>query len=369
MKKRLLLSLCVSSLITMNLNAEEVVNLSEDSKLTQALAKPEAIENHDVQFSLEVGSKIDFWDPGLSKEDGQDLLDYDTEGLFLGYATLKTKIYGTDVFTLEKFSTLLSSPEQKELLSEYKADRKEGSSLDGYKVSIQLMKVLNYLFDTNILNGLEYKYQTRNFIGEAKLADNALYWFGTSPGLLDIDYNQFQKGSKLSFQTKFTDSRILYNFTSKDVEGMSLYIGAFHSEWSKPAYIGTTSREKNLPLIFPAKYEITGASIGLKSEGDGLNFNVYLDYGIDNNMILNNGRNFKDTLNEEDSDLVMVSYGLDVDYTFPNIYSSHYFNLDFIISGNVYSSNMQANPEGENNSEIFDEELLYGINAAFEVRF
>ena len=349
------------------LNADEVVSLTEDSSLTQAFAKPESIENHDVQFALELGVKTDFWNPGLSKKDGQDILEYDTEGLFLGYAILKTKIYSTDVFTFEKFSTLLSSPEQKELLSEYKADRKKGSSLDGYKVSLQLMKVLNYLFDTNILNGLEYKYQTRNFIGEAKLADNVLYWFGREPGLLDIDYNQFQKGSKVSFQTKFIDSRILYNVTSED--GVGFHIGAFHSEWSKPVYIGTTSREKNLPVVFPAKYEISGASAGFKIEGDRFNLNYYLDYGIDNNIILNNGRNFKDKLKKENTSLTMISYGLEVDYTFPNIYSSNYFNVDFIISGNGYTSSILSTSKGENNSEIVDEELLYGINAAFEVRF
>ena len=350
------------------LNAEELVSLKDDSNLTQALSKEDSRKNDDIQFALELGAKTDFWNPGLSREDGQDILKYDTKGLYLGYATFRAKIYDTDVFTLEKFTTLTSSNSQKELLSEYKDDKKKESSVDGLKMSIQVMKILNYWFDSDILNGLEYKYQTRNFIGKAELQEDALYWFGEAPGALDIDYYKFEEGSELSFKTKFTDQRLLYNFTNKRVKNMNFFLGAFDSKWSKPVYIGATSRSGE-SVIFPAEYKIQGVALGLKAHSGNFKFKTYLDYGINNNMYLNNGRNLEDTMHQDDIDLIMVAYGLDMDFVIPKIYSNSYFDLNFIVGGKLYYSSMQANPKGDNNSKAVDEEKLYSIQTALEFTF
>ena len=366
MKKRILLSLCCLSLMSVNLNAEEVVGLENNINTLQVPSKViDSRENDDVKFALELGAKTDFWDPGLSSNDGQDILEYDTEGLYLGYAILKTKIHNTDVFTLEKFSTLTSSDDQKELLLEYKNDKKKESSVDGYKMSIQLMKILNYWFDTDFLNGLEYKYQTRNFIGNAELKEDAFYWFGNNPGDLDIDYFRFQKGSNISFKTKFTDNRLLYKFTAED--GMNPFIGVFKSEWSKPTYIDKSTANNN-PVFFPATYEIKGLTLGFDMGGNnGFAMNCFLDYGIDNNIYLDNGRNLENTLSEDNIDLTMISYGLDIDYIIP-IYSNSYLNLNLLIGGKGYWSRMIASSKGKQ-GEAIDKETLYSVKTALEATF
>lgn len=357
MKKALLLSLSLSSLITtVNVNAEEVVTLKEDSNQTQVA---NSRKNDAVKFSIETGAKTDFWNPGLSKEDGQTLLKYDTEGLQLGYATLKAKIYNTDVFTVEKFSTLKSSDNQEKLLLEYKDDKKKESSLDGVKMSIQFVKILNYWFDTDFLDGFEYKYQTRNFIGKAELQDDALYWFGENPGILDTDYYKFAKGSELLFKTKFEDQRLLL--------GNNLFIGWFKSKWSKPTYIGSTTADR-YSIIYPAKYEVQGVSIGIKAKSDNLSVNFYYDYGIDNNMYLNNDSNLKNTLSQDDIDLKMYALGLDLEHTY-NIYSNNSSNLDFIIGGKLYYSSVNTTPKESSDLKKIDEEALYGVHTSLAFTF
>jgi len=312
--KKLVLGLvCCATLLC----AEEVVSLTEDSNLTEVLAKPEAIENHDVQFALELGAKTDFWEPGLSKKEGQDILEYDTKGLYLGYAILKTKIYNTDVFTLEKFSTLKSGNEQKELLSEYRNDKKEESSINGFKMSIHLMKILNYWFDSDFLSGLEYKYQTRNFIGKAKLQENALYWFGESPGLEYIDFFSYNKDSILEFQTKFTDHRLVYTWNSNK-NNINYVFGVFDSKWSKPAYIGVTTKNSEEPVLFSSNYRIKGVTAGFDMTFGNLGFDIYYDYGIDNKFELTKETSAKDLI-PDDMDLHMYTFGAKMDYTIPNI--------------------------------------------------
>jgi len=100
-------------------------------------------------------------------------MNCETEGLYLGYGKLKLKLYDSDVFTLEKYGTLTSGENQSELLAEYKDDKKHDSALDGIRVSIQLMQIINYLFDKEWLTGLNYEYNTKNFIGDATLEQNS----------------------------------------------------------------------------------------------------------------------------------------------------------------------------------------------------
>jgi len=364
MKKVLLLSFCLSSLMTIHLNAEEIVSLTEDANLTSELTKPEEIENNDVQFALEFGARTNFWEPGLSKKDGQDILEYDTQGLYLGYAVLKTKIYNTDVFTLEKFSTLKSGDDQKELLSEYKNDKKQESSMDGYKMSIHLMKILNYWFNSDFLSGLEYKYKTKNFIGEAKLQDNALYWFGTSPGFQNIDFFSYDKDSVLVFKTKFTDHRLVYTWNSSEY-GIDYTFGAFDSKWSKPTYIGVNTKSGD-PIIFPANYRVKGLTAGLNMTFDNLVFDIYIDYGIDNKFELTKETNAENLI-PNDMDLDMYTAGAKIDYTIPNIYSNSFLNINFILSGDLYRTYIGAS-DGTSTMKL-DEETLYSVQTALEFTF
>lgn len=363
MKKALLLSLCFSGFMSANLNAEEVVSLEEDININKELSETDSVEDHDIKFALEIGAKIDFWEPGMSKKDGQAVFKYDAEGLYLGYATLKTKIYDTDVFTLEKFSTLTSSDSQEELLSEYNYDKKQKSSVDGYKMSIHLMKILGYLFDSDFLSGLEYRYQTRNFIGEAELQYDALYWYG--PHVVNLDVITHNKGSMVNFTTKFIEQKLLYTWDyTEDNSHYFQSFGVFDSKWSKPVYLGTIN-QYGIPIIFPANYEIQGltASAGLKSESFG--FDIYCDYGLNNKLEGVKGTSIEDS---KDMELEMYTLGATMEYRVPDIYSSSYLNIDFILSGDVYSTTISLDDDKDNNFKI-DEEMLYSIKTALEFTF
>ena len=367
------------------LNADEVVSLTEDSNLTQALAKPESIENHDVQFALEIGATTDFWEPGLSKEQGgEKLLKYDTEGLYLGYAKFKTKIYGTDVLTLEKFGTLKSSDTQSKLLNAYTEDRKKDSSFQGYRASIQVMKIFNYLFDTNVLDGFEYSYTTRNFLGSATLGKDSIYWFGNNPGNINTDYLEYEKDKVISFQTKFINQELFYKFLNvfdseediDDESGATIMLGIYDSKWEKPTYIGTTFNDK--PVLFDGRYKSTGVLLGIEGKRKIVKygFDMYyksgfkLYYGIDNEFQLANNYSASDvfdrTLGMEKGDLYII-------IGFPKIYSTDYFDVGFSIKGNSSYSNVTSgssiHKKGTPEPEEKDAEQLYDIGLVFDITF
>jgi len=287
------------------------------------------------------------------KKDGQDVLKYDAEGLYLGYAILKTKIHDTDVFTFEKFSTLTSGDSQNELLSEYENDKKQESSIDGYKMSIHLMKILNYWFDNDFLSGLEYRYRTRNFTGEAELQYDILYWYG--PEVVNFNTVSHNKGSILNFTTKFVDQRLLYTWDYiKDNRHYFQSFGVFDSKWSKPVYLGIDN-QYGTPIVFPANYKIQGltASAGLKSENFG--FDIYFDYGLNNKLEGATGTSIEET---KDMELKMYTLGATMEYKVPNIYSNSYLNIDFILSGDIYSTTINLEDDEDNDFKIPVDQLF-----------
>ena len=354
------------------LNAEEVVGLTEDSNLRQALAKPEAIEDHDVKFALELGAKTNFWEPGLSKEQGGgELLKYDTEGLYLGFTKFKTKIYGTDVLTLEKLETLKSSNNQSKLLSAYKDDRKKDSSFQGYRASIQVLKILNYLFDMDILDGLEYSYTTRNFIGSATLVKDSIYWFGDVPGSINTDYVELKKDKVMSFQTKFINQELLYKFGNLFEDNNSsvrFMLGIYHDNWEKLTYIG--NRFQGKPVLFDGKYGSSGALLGLELGSTTFDFGLKWYIGIDNKFDLTNDYSAKD---EFDRSLGMQKAEIYIIKKYPKIYSTNYFDIGFLIQGNyLYSAitnGSSFHQKGTPEPEKKDAESLYGIGLAFDITF
>ena len=359
-KKGLLLSLCCLNLITANLNAEEVVGLKEDTNITKVSSKTDSRKDNDVQFAIEMGAKTDFWNPGLSG----NVLKYDAEGLFLGFGKLKVKFYDSDVFTIEKYGTLTSSDNQDNLLAEYKSDKKQESTIDGMRISLQLIKVINFLFDKEWLDGLNYEYNTRNFIGSAKLLQNSVYWYGkTNGGIVGQDFSILERGNNLSFKTKFTSHKLSYDFNNilKNIKGSYISFGIFDEEWSKPTFVGDTGLNGELPVVFDSNYYSKGisGSIGLKDK----NYDVkaYFDYGIDNEMkIIQKGDNYANY----NQDIDMYAYGLKADYRFVDIYNTNSFATDIIIG-----AGMQYNQITQNGDIEFDAETLYGVNAGIEITF
>ena len=311
-----------------------------------------------VQVAIEIGAKTNFWSPGISG----NVIDYKTEGLYLGFGKLKLKLYNNDVFTLEKYETFSKTDNQNELLSTYKDDRKHESSIDGIRVTLQLMKVINFLFDKDWLTGLNYEFNTRNFLGDATLLQNSKYWYGQLNGGIDgIDYSRIEVGTNLAFKTKFTSHDLFYQF--KDAisftNGDYISFGLFDEEWSKPTFVGDTLLGEE-PLIFDANYYTRGISSSIGIKTDSYLLETYLDYGIDSKMdIIQKGDNYS-SLNR---DTTMYRVGAKGHYKFKDIYSTNFFTTDIILGAEMQYS--QLTQEGS----AIDAEALYGVNAGIEVTF
>lgn len=356
MKKGLLLSFCLSSLVTIHLNAEEIIDLSNDINISEVNSR----KNDDVQFALEFGAKTDFWTPGLSG----NVLEYNTEGLLLGFSKLKVKLYDSDVFIISKYGTLKSSENQDNLLAEYKNNQKKESTIDGLKISLQIMKVINYLFDKDWLNGFNYEYNTRDFIGSATLRQNSVYWYGNiSNGILGQDFSLLERGNNLLFQTKFKSHKLFYSFNNllKDLNNSYVSVGIFDEEWSKPTFIGDTGLNGELPVIFDSNYYFRGLSTIIGAKDEHYDVKAYFDYGIDNEMkIIQKDAKYANY----NKDVNMYTVGFQADYKFLDIYTNKYFSTDFIIG-----TEMQYNQIIQDGNIELDAETLYGVNAGIEISF
>jgi len=332
--------------------------LSGESLVTDSNTT-ELRKNDAVQIAVEMGGKTDFWTPGIAG----NVLDYKTEGLYLGFGKLKLKIYNNDVFTLEKYATFSNSNNQKDLLAEYKDDKKHESSLDGVRVSIQVMKIINYLFDKDWLSGMNYEFNTRNFLGDATLLQTSKYWDGNlHDGIDGVDYRRIEVGENLGFKTKFTSHKLSYQFDDivNFTKGDYISVGVFDEEWSKPTFVGDLDEYGKEPVIFDSNYYTRGisSSIGIKKKE--YNLETYFDYGLDNKMdIIQKGDNYS-SLNK---DVTMYRLGAKANYKFADVYTTNYFTTDIIVGGEMQYS--QLTQDGIK----LDAETLYGINAGIEVTF
>lgn len=344
-KKQIYLFFLLGSL----LSAEETIDNDDGS----------SPKNDSVQIAIEMGGQTNFWNPGIAG----NVLDYDTEGLHLGFAKLKFKLYNNDVFTIEKYGTFFNTEDQKDLLASYQDDRKHESFIDGMRISVQLMKVINFLFDKQWLTGLNYEFDTRNFLGDARLLQNSKYWYGRLDGGIDgRDYSRIELGTNLAFKTKFTSHKLSYRFDDvlNFTKGDFFSLGVFDEEWSKPTFVGDTLLGEE-PLIFDANYYSRGISSSVGIKRDNYLAEAYLDYGLDSRMdIIQKGDNYS-RLNKN---VDMYRVGARANYKFTDIYNTNFFTTDIILG-----AEMQYNQLTEGGATALDAETLYGVNAGIEVTF
>jgi len=348
-----IISFCILTCLV-GLNAVELDNVVEDKNLTSI----NPIENHAVKFAIELGVKNNFWNPGLSG----NVLNYDTEGLFLGFGKLKVKLYDSDVLVLDKYRTLESSPNQDDLLATFKENQK--STLDGMRISLHVMKAVNYIFDTEWLEGLNYEYDTRDFVGSATLLQNGVYWYGrTNNGVLNQDFALLEREDALSFKTKFTSHKLSYKFEDvlESIKGSYVSIGLFDEEWSKPTFVGDTGLNGELPVVFDANYYAQGVSGKVGMENSNYQIQAYVDYGLNNEMkIIQKDESYS----QYNKDIDMYTLGLKADYRFSDVYSTDVFTTDIIVG-----ARMQYNQIVQDGDIELDAETLYGVNSGIEIIF
>lgn len=318
-----------------------------------------SIKNDDVKFSIEMGAKTDFWSPGLSK----NVIDYKTEGLFLGYGKVKLKLYDSDVIGIEKYTTLSSSNTQNDLLEYYKDSREKESSIDGLRISVQIIKVLNYLFEQEWLGGFNYEYNNRNFIGNATVKTNSIYWYGNiDGGRVNQDFALLEKEDRLSFKTEFTSHKLFYQWDNvyKQLQGSYASLGVFDEAWSKPTFIGDTAIKGDLPIVFDANYYSRGLATTVGIKKSNYNLKAYVDVGIDNEMKIIQ-KNKYSNLNK---DVKMYMMGVEADYRFTDIYSNERFTTDIILG-----MQMQYSKINQAGAIELDAEKLYALHAGVEIIF
>lgn len=330
---------CLLSLV---LSANEVLTIEDDNGSSQ--------KSDTVQFAVELGAKTNFWEPGIPG----NVFEYNTEGLYLGFGKLKLKLYNNDVFSFEKYGTFSNTSEQNELLAEFKDDQKRKSSIDGIRVSLQVMKVINFLFDKEWLTGLNYEFNTRNFSGDATLLQTSSYGHGR-------DFTRLKVGTNLAFKTKFTSHKLSYRFEDliSFTKGDYFSIGAFDEEWSKPTFVGDTNQGEE-PLVFDANYYIQGVSTSLGVKTDNYLLEAYFDYGLNSEMKVIHTDNSSSKYNR---DVGMYRVGARAQYTFNDVYTTSMFTTDIVLGAEVQQNQLT---DGRN---ALDAETLYGVNLGLEVTF
>lgn len=337
-------------LLSATISAKEVLVVADDNTSSR--------KNDAIQFAVEIGAKTNFWSPGIPG----NVLDYDTEGLYLGFGKLKLKLYNNDVFTVEKYGTFSGSAEQDELLGEFKDDRKHESAIDGIRITLQVMKVINFLFEKEWLTGLNYEFNTRNFLGDATLLQNSKYWYGSLTNAVpEEDFTRLEAGTNLAFKTKFTSHKLSYRFEDfiSFTEGDYFSIGAFDEEWSKPTFIGDSLLGEE-PLLFDANYYVQGISTSIGVKTDNYLLEGYFDYGLNTEMdIIQRGDNYS-SLNK---DVGMYRLGATAKYIFNDVYTNSVFATDIVIGAEIQQTELTQG------GGSIDAETLYGINAGLEVTF
>ena len=314
----------------------------------------ESVKDRSVQHRLEGGIKNDYWNPGLH----QNVLNYETEGLFLKYAKYKFRLDQTDIFSLEYYESVNNSRKQKELLQEFKGDQERTSVVDGFYISLHTLKFIDSLFDVNFFRHVNFQFEKRNFIGDGTLTSNAAFWTGGKEGQYNEAYTIVHPGDILSFKTKFDSYKVLYT-QEKFMNDFYGSVGAFKMTWSKPTFLNEYLDDFNrIPLTYDAKYESTGISLNMGRKWKEANIKAFVDYGLDNKMAVASDVSL-------DGDIQVIIAGAELSFDSWNLYTSKNLAVDVTAGANA-----QWTKVGQEYGDIeLDGEFNYGFKANLSVTF
>ena len=349
------LKLSIIALFALNvLNARETISMKKEVF--------DSRKNDTFKFALELGVKQNYWNPGLSKDEGQYLLKYDTEGINVGYGKLKGKLKNTDIFVIEGYYPIDDSAKQKELIKQRKKDNKENSFIEGVRISLHLSKVLDYLLETDTFGNFDFEYETKNFVGIGTVTQNSFYWFGQNTGNQKKDYTRIERGTNLSFKTKFETYKLFYTW-NKAIGATYISVGAFDSTWSKPTFTQVYAL-KEVPVFFHAQYQTQGISVNVGQEKKNYTIKAFMDYGLKNDIKLTSELSASELLEKEES-LSMMIYGITGEYKLLDIYNNKIVDIDFLVGGDAQFSKVGRDYLGTG----LDAEFNYGYHVGIEATF
>ena len=349
------LRLSIIALFALNiLNAGETISIKKEVS--------DSRKNDTFKFSLESGVKQNYWNPGLSKDDGQYLLKYDTEGINVYYGKFKGKLENTDIFVIEGYYPIDDSAKQKELIKQRKKDNKENSFIEGVRISLHLSKLVDYLLETDTFGNFDFEYETKNFVGIGTITQNSLYWFGRNTGDPKKDYTKIERGTELSFKTKFETYKLFYTW-DKAIGDTYISLGAFDATWSKPTFTQVYVK-KEVPVFFNAQYHTQGISVNVGQDEENYNIKAFLDYGLNNDMKLTSELSASDLL-EKDESLNMMVYGITGEYKLLDVYKNKIVDIDFLVGGDAQFSKIGRDYLGTG----IDAEFNYGYHVGIEATF
>jgi len=338
-------SISLLLLLNLNLIADKRISVPSSS---------ETIKDRSVQHRIEGGVQNDYWNPGLH----QNVIDYETEGLFLQYLKYKLRLEQTDIFSLEYYESVDKSRNQKELLQEFKGDQKRTSVVDGFYVSIHTLKFIDNLFDINFFKHINFQFEQRNFIGDGTLTNNVAFWTGGKEGQYNEAYTILHPGDILSFKTKFDSYKVFYT-QDKFIGNMYGSIGAFQMTWSKPTFLNEyLDNFGRIPLTYDAKYKSTGISLNIGQKWKNADIKAFIDYGLDNSVVVASNVPL-------DGDIQVIIGGAELNIEPWNLYISKDLAID-VTAG----LNAQWTKVGQDYGDIkLDGEFNYGFKTNILVTF
>ena len=316
-----------------------------------------------INLVTEVRGQVEYWSPGLSEDEGQFLLKYDTEGLNVLLTKFKLQMHDSDIATYEFFL----SDTKNRLKAEHKKNQQGEAYAEGVRWSIHIGKLLAYLFDEDCLNNFKFEHTKRDFIGNLKITEedneigyksNPCFWHGED---CEDPNSMYEYGDRFTFETKFRQDKLFYTFDNLYWDSYAS-VGLFDISWAKPTFIGTYII-RELPVFFDAKYHSQGVSLDVGKKTQNHDFKAYFDWGADNTMDLTDNMEINDIIN--DAKLSMFMAGTSYDYTLQDFYTNDYFTIDISFGSYIRWIRM-----GREYTDFgLDGELNYGLNANVEFIF
>ena len=254
---------------------------------TVAPAKPSA----NISLELVAGMIQNFWEPGL----GDNLVDFDTEGLSAWWAAAQLQISGQPVFSVRYDRPFQTSPQQEEML---RAALHQETGFEEFVAFLDLLPITSRFMEKRpglaavfrALASSRLIYSRNLFFGHTSSNVDFAYFpmdavidRSVDPPVVD-GYVEFMANEPLNFKTEFRDIHfmvpVIHQVNDQGREKV-LRFGYFRSRWEKPSESVYATLNGD-PIIQDTRLDTEGIS-GSYEDGlfdPGWGWRVDSDWGI-----------------------------------------------------------------------------------------